>query len=318
MHDTPGTLPAPGPTPGRLGASVLLGAWLAVFSPGAAAQPAPQPSSIVHIGFSSRSLASANRADVTAAMKAWLLTVTRERNLTIQADPEVFDSVAELASAIRQERIEVFSAPTDEFIQLEKISPVARMFTSKINGRITEQYVLLVNQDHPARDLKDLRGESLVVLDHPRTALAPIWLDTELLRRKFTIGSKFFSKITHVKKPNLAILPVFFKQAGVALVTRAGFETAAELNPQLAKSVRALVTSPELIPSIGAFRANAITGVVETYRREALRIHETQGGKLVLNLFQTDGVTEIKEADLAPTRALLMEHERLSRGAGSP
>jgi len=278
----------------------------------------PAPNTVVRIGFSTRSLANANRTDVMAAMKAWLLTLTKERNLSLQADPQVFDSVTDMERAIRFERIDVFSAPTDEFVLLEKVGPVAKLFASSINGKLTEQYVVLVSRDHPAQELKDLRGESLVVLDHPRTSLALIWLDTELLRRKLPTGAKFFAKTTHVTKPNLAILPVFFKQMGAALVTRAGFETAAELNPQLAKSLRVLLTAPELIPSVGAFRANAVTGAVETYRREALRLRETQGGRLVLNLFQTDGVVEIKDSDLAATRALLDEHARLVRGSPRP
>jgi ABC-type phosphate/phosphonate transport system substrate-binding protein len=274
-------------------------------------QPGPSAKTTVHIGFSARCLANANRADLIAAMKVWLLTVTKERKLALIGEPEIFDSLSDMQNALRREQIDVINAPTDEFVLLENIVPLANIFVSQINGRITEQYVLLVNKDRVIKDFRDLRGDTLVVLDNPRTVLATLWLDTELMRTKLPVSARLFGKITHVKKPNLAILPVFFKQTGVALVTRASFETAGELNPQLTKNVRVLTSSPEWIPTVGAFRATAISGAVELYRREALKIQESQGGKLVLNLFQTDGVVEIKESDLAGTRALLAEYARL-------
>jgi ABC-type phosphate/phosphonate transport system substrate-binding protein len=168
-----------------------------------------------------------------------------------------------------------------------------------------------VNKDRSFKDLRDLRGETIVILDAVRTSLAPLWLDTELMRSRLPVSAHYFGKISLVKKPNLAILPVFFKQAGVALVSRNSFQMAGELNPQLVKELRVLATSPDVIPSIGAFRANAVSGAVDLYRREALRLGDSPGGKLVLNLFQTDGVVEINESDLAGTRALLAEHARL-------
>ena len=55
-------------------------------------------------------------------------------------------------------------------------------------------------------------------------------------------------------KPSQAILPVFFKQAEAALVTRATFDTAVELNPQLGAALRTLSRSPQLIPAVAAVR----------------------------------------------------------------
>jgi hypothetical protein len=291
---------------------ILLRGLVCVGLLGAPADAQPAGTSVVHVGFTSRSLASANRADVTAAMKAWLQIVARERKLALVVEPEIFDSVGDMGDALHHERLEVFSATTEEFVVLEKSTPVAKIFASIVGGKIQEQYVLLVRRDRTIRDLRDLRGETLILLEGPRTSLAPLWLDTELLRGKLPVRARFFAKITIVKKPNLAILPVFFRQAGAALVSRTNFEIAGELNPQLTKDVRVLVASPEVIPALGGFRANAVSGAVDLYRREALRIGESPGGKLVLNLFQTDGVAEIKESDLVGTRALLAEYARLS------
>lgn len=163
--------------------------------------------------------------------------------------------------------------------------------------------------------LKDLLGKSILVLDHQRTSLAPLWLDTELLRNKLPIGARFFGKITYVKKASLAILPVFFKQANAALVTRSSLETAGELNPQLTQQLQVVKASPELIPGVGAYRKGATSAAVALYRTQALKLGLTPAGKLILNLFQTDGIVEIHESDLRVTRAFLADYARLKAEA---
>ena len=279
------------------------------------AQPAAPAEPTVRLGFSSRNMGNTNRADVTAALKAWVQTVAKERHLDVDPYPEVFETVNDMANALRHDQIDVIIAPTDEFVQLEKIVPLSRYFASKVNGKISEQYVLLVHQDRPYKNLKDLRGETVIEMDHPRNSLASLWLDAELLRNNLPVAGRFFAKITHSTKLNLAILPVFFKQAGAALVSRSNFETAGELNPQLTRELRILAASPDLIPSLTAYRANANSIVVDHYQKESLRLGETPAGKLILNLFQTDGVITIKEADLTGTRAFLAEYARLKAEA---
>ncbi len=288
---------------------VLLGCLLTV----AAAQQPSSTSIRVRMGF--RTLGNTNRNDMIAAMKAWLNTVAKERNLDAVPLPYVFDSISELENALRHDQLDVFSASMEEFTLLEKTFPAAGMFAIKVNGKITEQYVLLVRRDRGRSDLKELRGENLVLMDHLRTSLAPLWLDVELMRQKLPAGGRFFGKITHVTKVNQAILPVFFRQADAAIVTRASFETAAELNPQLAREIQVLTSSQDLVPGIGGYRKGATSKAVDFYRTEALRLTDSPAGRLVLNLFQADSIVEIRESDLARTRSFLAEYARLKAEA---
>jgi ABC-type phosphate/phosphonate transport system substrate-binding protein len=287
----------------------------AMLLPVATAQ-APSGSLQLHMGFLSSSLGESNRNDVVAAMKVWLLTVAKERNLAANPLPYVYDSIGEMESALRNGDIDVFSASMEEFLLIEKRIPSAGMFASKVNGKLAEQYVVVVRRDRRLAGLKDLRGEDLVMMDHPRATLAPLWLDAELLRNNLPLSPRYFRKITLARKPLRAILPVFFKQAGAAIVTRASFETASELNPQLARELQVLVSSQDLIPGVGGYRKGATSTTVDFYRREALRLGESPAGKLVLNLFQIDSIVEINESDLGPTRSFLAEYARLKAEAG--
>ena len=279
----------------------------------AAAQD-PMPSSVV-VGYSSRIVGRANRTDLTAAMKAWMQTVTRERHLAVDTRAEVFDSFEAILQATRQGKLDVVSVPMDEYLVLEKRIPMAGLFATQIRQKVTEQYVVLVRTDRPLKGLADLRGSSLTVLDQARALLAPVWLDTELMRRRLPAGARFFGKVSLVPKASLAILPLFFRQTDAVLMTRSGFDTACELNPQIAKEVTILMSSPELLSAVGAYRADATSTAVALYRREALRLGDTAGGRLLLNLFQADAIVEVRESDLRETRALLAEHARLLASA---
>lgn len=291
-------------------AALALGMLIAL----AAAAEDPAPSRVV-IGYSSRIVGRTNRTDLTAAMKAWMQTVTRERNLTVETRAEVFDSFDEILQATRKGLLDVVSVPMDDYLLLEKRVPMAGLFATQVRHKVTDQYVVLVRQDRGFKGLADLRGGSLIVLDQARALLAPVWLDTELLRRRMPVGARFFGKVTLAAKPSLAILPLFFKQTDAVLMTRSGFDTACELNPQMARQLTVLMGSPELISGVGAYRADATSASVSLYRREALRLGESAGGKLLLNLFQADAIVEVKEADLRETRLLLAEHARLLGGA---
>jgi ABC-type phosphate/phosphonate transport system substrate-binding protein len=291
---------------------LLLAGLLALPAAGQTAVPA---NPMVRIGMSTRNIGNANHADVQAAMKVWLMTVTRDINLTVDPYLVVYDSPGAMQEALRQKQVDVITAGTDEFLAIEKAVPMSRTFAPVVHGRTTEQYVLLVARSRGFQGLADLRGQPLLVLDSPRNALAPLWLDTELMRSRLPPCARFFGKVTHATKLNLAILPVFFKQAGAALVSRNGFETAGELNPQLTRELYALAVSPELIPSLTSYRLDGNPLVVENYQKQAGRLGGTPAGKLILDLFQIDGIVEIKDADLAPTRAFLAEYARLKAEA---
>ena len=294
------------------GAALLLAGMLAVA---ASAQPAGPDRSNVAIGFSSKVIGNAKRSDLTAAMRAWINALAKERKLNFDARVEVFDSIGELSSALRQEKLDVLSVSMEDFIALERQYPMTGIFTMKANGRPGDQYVLLIRRDAAEKSLADLRGKAIVVLDTPRAMLAPVWLDTELLRKRLPVLARFFGKITYADKANMAIMPLFFRRSEAALMTRSGFETACELNPQLGRDLVVLMTSPGLVSSLGAFRANATSASVAVYRHEALKVGETVSGKLILNLFQAEAIVELKESDLRETRELLAEHARLLAGA---
>ena len=94
-----------------------------------------------------------------------------------------------MENALRHGQVDIVTASTDDFLSFEKVIPMTGLVGSKVNGKITEEYVLLVHVDQSAKEFRDLRGKSIMVLDNARTTLAPYWLDVELLRRKLPVST---------------------------------------------------------------------------------------------------------------------------------
>lgn len=288
------------------------GASAVALVAGATAQPAAvTEQAVVRIGFSARTIGDANRNDVLAALKVWADTVARERRVAADPHPEVFATFGDMEAALRAETITVISVPADEFVALEKTFPLTGLFSSTVGGSVDEEYLVLVRQDRSVQGLAELLGGRLVVLDSPRCALAPAWLDTELLRRGLPESARFFREIVRATKVNRAILPVFFQQADACLATRRDFEMIGELNPQVLATLRVLASSPALVPAVGCYRKDAVGPAAERYRQETFRLGETVAGKHILTLFGIDGIIELTEAQFAPTRAFLDEYARL-------
>ena len=286
-------------------------AALALAYPGSGAEPAGTADPPLRFGVSARTMTDLNRTDVVAAMKIWIETIAADRGLAFEPEPRIFDTVEAFSAALNRGEIDIVSAPVDEFLVLERVIPLAGAYTTRQGGGITEVYVVLVHRDSAFQTLADLQGTRLMVLSHPSAGLAPAWLDVELRRRQLSPLAQFFGATTSIPKVNRAILPVFFKQAEACLVTRRGFETAGELNPQVLAQLRVLASSPPLVPGLGAHRADVDPAVAERFRQGTLALTDTPAGRHVLNLFQCDAIVAASAAEIAPTRAFLAEHNQL-------
>lgn len=265
----------------------------------------------LRVGVSVRTMGELNRADVAAAMKVWINNIATKQGIFADPTPHLFERVEDLIRAIKEGRIDIFSAPSDEFVRIEKAVPLAGHYTTLANGSIYGICIVLVRADSPYQSLSDLQGKHLVALENPSTSLARIWLDTRLWRDGLSASKDFFLKIDPVKKVNRAILPVFFSQADACLVTQSGFDMAGELNPQIRKQLRVLVASVPLLSGMGSARATLDPDIRREFRRGAFHLSESPSGQHILNLFQCDAIVNVTEDDLASTRALLAEYERL-------
>ncbi len=266
---------------------------------------------VFRLAFSEKMFTQVQVEDARVAMKVWMMTIFRERGIPTDPDPKIYDSLEEMLRGSPGKPAEGFGVTAEECWRLRREIKIDRLVVGAINGRISEEYVVLTHRDSAIGSLADLRERSLIVLENPRMSLAVTWLDTFLLRKGMNKTDKFFKSTTFVNKLSQAVLPVFFRNSDACLVTRRGFQTMSELNPQVGKQLRILEASQELVPIVFAFRADYASPFREQMLVEMKRLPETPTGQQILTLLQTERVEEQPISCLTDTFELLDTHQRL-------
>jgi phosphonate transport system substrate-binding protein len=260
-----------------------------------------------------------NESDARASVKTYSrLIAEKNRGLIPDPNPRVCAGVAELTSLLGSGTVNLISLPTQEFPELDEKLVTGPILVSVISGSVYEEYLVLVRADSGFKTLSELRGRRVLVLDSLRGSLAECWLEVLLGEQALGLPEEFFSRVTRPPKTALAVLPVFFRQGDACVVTRQGFSLMGELNPQVAKELLILASSPQIVPSLTCFGAGFDPALKERIIAAVTQVHATAAGKQLMAIFQCDCVEEIPLSRLQTTRQLLAANARLRRKAGGP
>ncbi|MBL9204468.1 MAG: PhnD/SsuA/transferrin family substrate-binding protein [Opitutaceae bacterium] len=243
-----------------------------------------------------------NENDARASVKVWGETVAKERRISAYPETMLFRNQTELLEALAQERVDAVGVTILEFDLVRKKVPLSPVFAAGLEQRVTEQYVLLAPSEGKVRGVRDLAGASLVVQrGPPRLSLAELWLGSLLVEEHLPPLVRCAGTLMIERKVSKAVLPVFFGNADACLVTRGGFNTLCELNPQVGNRLAVVASSGEWIPAVFALRAN----YQAPFRKELVQglreLHHTTAGRQVLTVFQSDRLEEVDDATLRPT-----------------
>ena len=268
-------------------------------------------------GFSSVLMPEVNENDARAAMKVWAETVVRSG--MVRADPNVLFShdSATLLAGLRSRTVDGVAVSTSEFLALRDQVQFNRYVFAVIDGNIWDEYILLVHQDGGLAKIEDLRGHTLNLQHHSRTCLATPWLDTLLREKGLSPTRDFFSQVLAENKLTKAVLPVFFRKIDACLVTRKGFKTMGELNPQVSRQLRVLAASPPIVPTGFFFRTGFPQAQQDRCLAEFTRVHTSPSGQQILTVFQTERLEEHPASVLDSAIELLAKHERLCGGTNA-
>jgi ABC-type phosphate/phosphonate transport system substrate-binding protein len=265
------------------------------------------------IGFSSAMFTDVNENDVRAAIRIWGEQIGRARDVPIDPDPLLFRNVDAMILGLEQGRVDAVGILTLEYHRLRRHFDFSPLFLTYHSGTFTEEYLVLAHRDGSVKTLDDLDGRRLAVHDNPRVSLAPQWLDMLLHRRGHPPAARFAGRIETNTKLSQVVLPVFFRRMDACLVTRNGFATMCELNPQVAQQVIILAESPPVVPALFAFRSDYRS----PYKSDVLvglnELKNSPAGQQVLTIFFSEDVAEKPVSILDATLELIEAHERIEK-----
>lgn len=261
------------------------------------------------IGFSSNTLGEVNENDAMAAVQLWTQGLATDNSIPVDPEPIIYPSLDEINTALRTKQIDCVNVTLPEFFHMQDNIDKDTLIAGMKQGSIYEEYVIIVNKHSGFKSIRDLRNKSLIQLDTSRTPLAPSWLSVELRKQKLPSMNAFFSSIVISHSLTATVLPVFFGKADACLVTLSGYETMAELNPQLHQQLVLLEKSEPYIPMLFAFRKTYASPQKMHILEQVRNWHNSPGGRQILTIFQTDSIVRLSFTKLEESLKLVEQSE---------
>lgn len=259
----------------------------------------------LRMGISQSVAGEVNDKDLRIAIKTWAETVAQQTGVLIE--PELC-TTAQLVARIRAHQVDGFSLNVLEFIKVAAYAD-RELVVDEAEMPDGTEYLLLVHQSSGIVSLANLRGRNLLLYDNTRTCLAKVWLETVLASAHLGPADTFLGRVESNPKLSRVVLPVFFQHADACLVTRRGFSTMCELNPQLAKQLRILAFSPKLLTTFTAFHKDSAPESKRRFLAAIRDLNQTVAGRQALMLFGSTRLVQIDSSALRTSLELIRAYE---------
>jgi len=269
-----------------------------------------EDNSRLRIGFTGSAFQDVTNTDIKAAVSVLIQKVVWKH--FGKGESRFYETLPEMATDLKNRKIEVLATPVEEFMELRKQVPIEPLLISSADKGTEMEMVLLVRKDSSFRSFRDLRGRSIVIpMRNPRCLdMYMAWLEIMLMEEGSKGLNTFFSSVKDTRTAAKAIMPVFFRQADACIVTRQVFELTAELNPQINRELMIISRKGGLSQGIIAVDRRLPEESKEKLRQAFLTLHQTPEGKQLLMLFKVRKLVPFAPGYMKGTEALYAEHSR--------
>ncbi|HVU34370.1 MAG TPA: PhnD/SsuA/transferrin family substrate-binding protein [Opitutaceae bacterium] len=278
---------------------------------------APVDNDVIRLGLTAAMLPDLNENDARASIKALATATARERGLAADPEPHVYDGTAAATVGLQRGATNAIGLTTAEYWLIRREIRFDGFLISTLAHDPMERYVVLVPAASPAMALTDLQGHDLTMLRGPQMSLARVWLDVELAGGGHPTSVGYFGRITESGRPSRVVLPLFFGQGDACVVNQRALDTLIELNPQVAKKIRVVATSPPFVPSMFALTRTLSPEFRDRALRELGALDNSIVGQQVLTIFRTQHIAPYPETVLDSALELLDRHARLCPAANA-
>lgn len=267
----------------RRALALMLGAsrWLPA-TPAAADSGGP-----IRMAISESLIGSVNLNDARAAMLVWFKQMAQDLNLACEL--KLTDTQAILDGA-RKGQWDALGLNVIEYRSIAELLDSSQIVNAAGAAGL-ERYIILAKRSSGLRQLGDLKGRRLSMLQTPKMCVAPAWLSTILAEGHYPPAEQFFGSVVTDAKVSRVVLPVFFGQADACLTSERGFRTMAELNPQVSTDLTVLAGSPAMVVDFYIFRKNYDRARRQKVITAMSSLHATPAGRQIAVLFQVGEVT---------------------------
>lgn len=288
-------------------------AMLAALGPASGLADEKQPL-VVRFGLSSDIFFDVSPKDAQVALDVWAKRIVAGANRPVQTRGRVLNDADALAAVVARDELDVVALPTMEYLRLQDRLPVVPVLVGVRPDGPYEEHVILVRRDAELTRLEALGGKRLIMQSGAVGVMAQAWLDILLAKHGYPEASRFFGHIKGASKASQAVLPVFFRQADAAVVTRGSYATLLEMNPQIGRELVSIAESPKLLLSMLCLHRKSDEELRRLIVDSTLDLQNSATGRQVLLLFKVTRVILFEPAHLEGVWALFRDHRALRGG----
>lgn len=267
---------------------------------------------VIRIGYAADMLSHVDSRDARVAIELWTSQLVGDVGLNMKTNAHSFPGVVSLVVAINDKHVDLVMLSGLDFLRIKYLVALEPFLVGVTEYGLTKQYVLLSHKDVQSDDLTLFKNKKIVIHSYGKSDDLPrLWLETLLLKKEIASPGDFFKEIAEVPIASRAILSVFFKQSDLCLVAQNAFQTACELNPQLANDLKILDQSPGFLESVVCFRADYDEKMKQLIRERSVLIQSYPKGEQILTLFQLKRMIHYEDSFVNSLETLLKEHDAL-------
>lgn len=262
-----------------------------------------------NFGYGSDAMNQYSKKDTMVAMEVWIKEIMSNSEDTVHFD--FYDDSQKMANDMKSKKLDIAITYGLDFVKYFKKSDLDNGFTGGMSERNLEYLMLVAHKDSSKEKLLALKNPLIAV--QKSEGISKLYAEYYFLKHSGEENINFLN----VRKRQEALLKVFFKNADAALVTQKTFNFAKELNPQIGRNLIILEQTDIPAGSFGFFRK----GIDIQERRKlidmAVNITDTNRGRQVLDIFQTDKVLETKLEELIPIEKFYNDYKTLKNEKGN-
>ena len=272
----------------------------------------------LRFGFYTKDLGKSKFSEMDESLKRWMETIKSKTTVTLLASAHLkstfYETKKSLTEGILSNKVDFMNFSTRDFYDLDLHENVIPMLAaSKSKESKFEKYLLIANKNSAVNDISKLRNAQIVIPSSFSSDLIKIWLRVILKNKSKRSDVVSVEIVESDKKENETLFGIFFKKIEFAVVKEDSYLIACEINPQIKRNTKVIVSSPGYINMFLARRKGLDPKIYKEVIKIGLNLDETIEGKQILNLMQMSKMHAVNLADLKDTQTLIMQYEKLFR-----
>jgi hypothetical protein len=220
----------------------------------------------------------------------------------------------QLVQTLRKTGYDVLTMTGFDYLQLKKEIELKPLLILCRSDQPTESLLLMARIGITLASIAHNPRRTLLIEKSAGETISRTWLDEELGDQGYPSCNAMFTTIRSVDRPSRAILPVFFGQADMCIVTRAALDLMTELNPQISEKLAIVKQSPGLINMLVCGTDQLEEWAEAIILKEATDMHFSPSGRQAITMIQMNHFLPFEPDYLKATERLYQKSRRTAAG----